>query len=435
MAQTESQVVALELERVFPKVSTLFDREGLFYAALEKRPVEIVSNRDMRVPLELRPGGNPGHFNPDGGDLGRGDAPTYEYATIAPVFTKYACEVTTLSQWATDDRRKAVLNSFRQTLAKSMAEYRRFIDSLCMTAGNGVLGTITSITTADGVDTYTCGTISPTAPATYQDGFGVRLLRYGQTVNIYDNGLDTLRTPGEVNGTGQPTKISYYDLVNKQISIPSVTGVSVGDKIVSQGLSATPPVSLLGVPYHDSNASSGSWMGFDRATTPEIRANRVSGNNAFLTLPLPRLAINKIGDRVGMDNIGRLQAWMHPCQVQAYEQLGFLVTQLNQTGEGKGLDLYFGGAMQMAGCPVKKSYSWDKTRIDFVGLDVWGRGVIQEAGFYKPEGVDKYIFEVRGASGGVATSNIFYIAAGFNIFMNNPAGAAYIDTLKIPSGY
>jgi hypothetical protein len=434
MAQTESQVVALELERVLPKVPALFDREGLFYAALEKRPVEIVSNRDMRVPLELRPGGNSGHFNPDGGDLGRGDAPTYEYATIAPVFTKHAVEVTTLAQWATDDRRKAVLNSFRQTLAKSMAEYRRFIDSLCMTPGTGQFATISAISTAGGIDTYTCGDIAPQVAAN-QDGFGVRLLRYGQTINIYNTNLTTLRTPGEVNNLGQPTKISFYDLVNKQISIPSVPGVVPGDVIVSQGLQATPPVSILGVPYHDSNASTGSWMGFDRAMTPEIRANRVSGNSAFLTLPLPRLAINKIGDRVGMDNIGRVQAWMHPCQVQAYEQLGFLVTQLNQTGEGKGLDLYFGGAMQMAGAPVKKSYSWDKTRIDFIGLDVWGRGVIQEAGFYKPEGADKYIFEVRGASGGVATSNIFYIAAGFNVFMNNPAGASYIDTLKIPSGY
>jgi hypothetical protein len=419
MAQTESQVVALELERVNSKVPTLFDREGLFYAALSKRPVEIVSNRDMRIPLEIRPGGNSGHFDPDGGDMGRGDAPSYDKATISPVFTKHAVEVTTLSQWATDDRRKAVLNTFRQTLAKSMAEYRRFVDSLCMTAGNGVLGTITSVATAGGVDTYTLTT----------DGFGARLLRYGQTINIYNAGLTLDRT------AGNEVKISFYDIVNKQISVPSVPGATAGDLIVSQGLSSTPPVSILGIPYHHSNSSVGSWMGFDRSVTPEIRSNGISANSAFLTLPLPRLAMNAIGNRVGMDNVGKLQAWMHPCQVQSYENLGFLVTQLNQTGEGKGLDLYFGGSMQMAGCPVKKSFSWDKTRIDFVGLDVWGRGVIQEAGFYKPEGSVKYVFEIRGASGGVACSNIFYIAAGFNVFMNNPAGAAYISSLKVPSGY
>jgi hypothetical protein len=419
MAQTESQIVGLELERVLPKVPTLFDRDGVFYAAIEKRPVEIVSNRDMRIPLEIRPGGNPGHFDPDGGDMGRGDAPIYDKAVIHPVYLKYGVEVTTLTVWATDDRRKAVLNSFRQTLAKSMAEFRRFVDSLCMTSGNGVLGVITSITSAGGVDTYTLTT----------DGFGARLLRYGQTINVYDTTLATNRT------AGAEKKISFYDLVNKQIQVPSVTGVTAGDKIVAQGLSATPPSSLLGVPYHHSNATTGTWLGFDRSLNPEIRSNRVAGNNASLTLPLPRLAINKIGDRVGMDNVGRLQAWMHPCQVQAYEQLGMLVTEINQTGEGKGLDLYFGGSMQMAGAPVKKSFSWDKTRIDFVALDLWGRGEIQSAGFYKPPGQDKYMFEVRGASGGVATSNIFYIAAGFNTFINNPAGTAYIDQLAVPAGY
>lgn len=419
MPQTEAQVVGLELERVLPKVPTLFDREGLFYAALEKRPVEVVSNRQMRAPLEMRPGGNSGHFEPEGGDLGRGDAPTFDKATVSPVFLKHAVEVTTLAGWATDDRRKAVLNNIRHTMAKSMSEFRRFVDSLCMTAGNGVLGTVSAVSNSAGVDTVTLGT----------DGFGARLLRYGQTVNYYDSTLATNRT------LGAEKKISFYDLQNKQIKTPTTGSLVAGDKVVAQGLSATPPTSILGVPYHHSNATTGTWLGFDRALNPEIRANRVSGNNAFLTLPLPRLAINKIGDRVGMDNIGRLNAWMHPCQVQAYEQLGFLVTQLNQTGEGKGLDLYFGGAMQMAGCPVKKSFSWDKTRIDFVSLDVWGRAELHPAGFYKPEGSDKIWHEVRGPSGGVACSNIFYIVAAFNIYMNNPAGASYIDSLKVPTGY
>jgi len=168
---------------------------------------------------------------------------------------------------------------------------------------------------------------------------------------------------------------------------------------------------------------------------PEIRANRVDGQGANLTLPSPRLALNKAGDRIGMDEMGSSEAWMHPCQVQAYEQLGFLVTELNETGEGKGLDLYFGGAMKMAGAPVKKSFSWDKTRIDFVVKAVWGRAEMTPPGFYKTEGSTSYVFEIRGASGGVATSNIFYIVAAFDVFMNNPAGASYIDNLKVPTGY
>ena len=40
MALAETQVVANELERVEPTVPTLFDRDSVFYANIEKRPVE-----------------------------------------------------------------------------------------------------------------------------------------------------------------------------------------------------------------------------------------------------------------------------------------------------------------------------------------------------------------------------------------------------------
>src|SRR6266404_1444319 len=283
MAQTETQVVALELERVHPIVPTLFDRDGTFFAALEKRPVDVVSNRQMRIPLEIRPGGNFGYFNPDGGDLGRGDAPSFDKAVITPAFIKYGVEFTTLTQWVTDDRRKAVLNNFRHLLAKSMSEFRRHCDAQCMTAGTGVIGTITTVSTAAGVDTYVCTT----------DGFGVKLLRFGQTINVYSADLLTNRTAaGPLAGGG--TQITFYDLVNKTIKVTAVAGAIAGDLIVANGLSATPPVGIKGVPYHDSNASTGSWLGFDRSITPEIRANRVDGQGANLTLPSPRLAINKV---------------------------------------------------------------------------------------------------------------------------------------------
>ena len=34
-----------------------------------------------------------------------------------------------------------------------------------------------------------------------------------------------------------------------------------------------------------------------------------------LTLPLPRLAMNKIGNRVGIDNNFNPTAWLHPAQM------------------------------------------------------------------------------------------------------------------------
>lgn len=94
--------------------------------------------------------------------------------------------------------------------------------------------------------------------------------------------------------------------------------------------------------------------------------------------------------------------------------------------------MYF-DKMSMAGAPTMESFSWDKTRIDFVTDNVWGRGETLPIGFYKTDG--RNIFEIRGASGGVAAAEIFYMVTGFQFFVNNPAACAYIDNLAIPAGY
>lgn len=418
---TESQVLANEIERVNPLLPTLFDRDDKFYSTIEKRNVEKVSARDMKVPLELRPGGIFGHFDPDGGDLGLGDGPTFDKATIPVMHLKIGIQWTKKSEWATDDSRKAVLNTFRHLLAKGMSEFRRSVEALCMTGGDGVLGTVSAVSNAGGVDTVTLGT----------DGFGARLLRYGQPVNYYNAALTVNRT------AGAEKKIQYYDIPTKQIKTPTTAGLVATDKVVVAGVSATPPVSIYGVPYHHNGATSGTWLGLDRATTPEIRGNRVNAGTAALALPYVRQALNKLLDRLGNDDATskRMQAWMHPAQLAAYEELGMNVTVLNPGTEGgKGLDLYYNpNNMRMAGIPIKTSQMWDKTRIDLIVPDAWGRAEMHPVEFYSVEG--RKIFELRGASGGVATSLIFYIVGSFNIFMGNPIAGAFIDGLTVPAGF
>ena len=415
---TESQIVGAEVERVNKKLPQLFDLDDTFYSQIEKSSsAQPVSNRAMRIPLKLRPGGRFGHFNPDNGDLGLGDGPTYDKAIITVAHLKYAIQWTKLTEWSSDSDQKAVINAYQDIVAQAMPEFRRAINALCVTGGNGVLGTISAVSTSGGVDTYTLGT----------DGFGAKLLRFGQPINVYNSTLATNRTAaGEV-------QISYYDLVNKQIKVPAVTGATAGDLIVASGLSGASPTSLLGVPYHNTNASAGIWLGFDRGLTPEIRANRVNAAGA-LALPFPRLAINKIGDRVGMDKKnGQIKAFLHPAQKQAYEGLGQLVSVIQKTAKDENLDLYFGDGMQMAGAAIDAQFMWDKTRIDFLPMSLWGRAEMHKAQFYDVGG--RKVFEVRGASGGVQTSQVQYITVSFNIFNQNPAAMSYIDGLTVPSGY
>jgi hypothetical protein len=415
MAVVEAQVTALELERVLPKVRTLFERDDKFYANIKKRDVEVISSRQMRIPLELRPGGSFGYFDPNGSDLGRGGGPTWDKAVLTSVFMVEAIEYTKLTQWSTDNDRKAITNAVRRLVATALDELRRQLDSQLMQPGTGQIGTITTPTTSGGVDTYVL-----------DSEYGARLMRFGQTIQVFDATMATLRGSGV---------ITQWDVANTTIQVtPAIAGVVATDVIITNGI--TSPLSLpalYGVPYHHSNASTGTWLGFNRATTPEIRSNRVNGNNLALSLPLARLAMNKIGDRVGIDNSFRPNAWMHPCQVQAYESIGQAVIMINKGAKEEGLNMYYNDNMQMAGANIKQSFNWSKKRIDFVSDEVWGRGEILPIGFYKTDG--RNIFEIRAASGGVATSDIFYMVNGMQVFVNNPAATAYIDNLAIPAGY
>lgn len=419
MGVSEASVLATEIERVESKIPILFDRDDTFYSQIEKRPAEIVSSIAMRVPMEIHPGGISGHYSSDGGDLGLGGMPDYDKALINTVELIHRLQWTTRRKWATDSTRKAVVDTFRRDLASAMKEFRRFNDSLCMTAGNGVLGTITTVTanTPVGSDTLVLNT----------DGFGARLLRYGGKYNIWDPTLVTLRTVTEVT-------LTYYDGPNKTVQVsPTTGGVANGDLIVAQGLQTAPPVSILGVPYHANNASVGTWLGFNRATTPEIRANRVQAGGG-LALSQPRLALNKVGDRLGDMNGRKIQAWMHPAQAAAYEELAQEVIVINKGSNNEAIDLYFSDAMRMAGAPVKRHWSWDKTRIDFIDMDAYGRAEFYPVQWYKDENGNRY-FVLRGISGGIAASNLAYIVASWNLYVTNPAAISYIDGLTVPAGY
>lgn len=414
MAVVESQVTALELERVIPKIRNLFERDDMFYANIKKRDVETISYRQMRVPLELRPGGSFQYFDPNGGDLGRGGGPTWDKAVLTSVFVSENIEYTKLTQWSTNTDRKAIANAVRRLTATALDELRRQIDAQLMQAGNGVVGTIDAVATAGGVDTYTL-----------DNEFGARLVRYGQTIQVFDTTLATLRGSGV---------ITEWDVENGTIDVtPAIAGAVATDVLVVAGLSSPASLpALYGVPYHHSNASTGTWLGFSRATTPEIRSNRVNAGNAALSLPLPRLAINKIGNRVGLKNNFKPNAWLHPAQKQAYEDIGQAISIIQKQNKEEGLNLYF-DRMQFAGAPDRPHFNWSKKRIDFVSDEVWGRGEILPIGFYKTDG--RNIFEIRSASGGVTTADIFYMVNGMQTFVNNPAATAYIDALAIPAGY
>ena len=142
-AQNNAQTIALQLEKVRDKVPLLYERDDVLLSMIQQRgDVEKVSSRNMRLPLQLVPGGKAGSYSADGGDLGRGSGTTYDVAQVSPIFFRFAVEITKLVEYASNTREKAIENAVKREIASGMKQFRSFLDKVIQTAGNGVLGTI-----------------------------------------------------------------------------------------------------------------------------------------------------------------------------------------------------------------------------------------------------------------------------------------------------
>jgi hypothetical protein len=418
-AMSNSQTIALQLEKVRDKVPLLYERDDVLLSMIQQRgDVEKVSSRAMRLPLQVNPGGKAGSYNADGGDLGRGSGTAYDVATISPVFYRFAVEITKLVEYASNAREKAVENAAKREVANGMKQFRAFLDKLIQTGGNGVLGSIAT------------GGISGTT-FTMNVPPGAALVYVGQTVQVYDSTLTTNR--------GTCNVVAADPITAQTITVDAVpTGTVVGDLLVHDGLSGAQPVSLFGIKYHQNNATTGTWLNLNRATYPvQLATPRVNAGNAALTPANVRLAINKVRKSLGINQVGKLIAYTSVEQEHAWENLGISVSQIIKEGgasSGNGdLDLLFTGRKTMSGVPIKSSVNADQTRVDFLDLSHWGRAVMKDIDFFEIGG--QTVFPIYGASGGLAASYIFYFDTGFQVFDDSPRSGAYIDALARPSGY
>jgi hypothetical protein len=423
MAQMQNaQTIALQLEKVRDKVPLLYERDDVLLTMIQQRgDVEKVSSRNMRLPLQVNPGGKAGSYNADGGDLGRGSGTSYDVAQISPIFFRFAIEISKLVEYASNAREKAIENATKREVANGMKQFRAFLDKLIQTGGNGVLGTISSIAGS---------TFTMTVPT------GAALVYVGQTIQIYDPTLTTNRNVA----AGVTTTVLAADPVNAQtITVDNVpTGTSANDVIVHDGLSGSQPVSLFGLKYHQNNATTGTWLNLNRATYPQQLATpRVNGGNSALVPGYVRLAINKVRKSLGIAQLGKLIAYTSVEQEHAWENLGITISQVIKEGGSGGrasdLDLLFSGRKTMSGIPVKSSINADQTRVDFLDLSHWGRAVMKDIDYFEIGG--QTVFPIYGASGGISAAFIFYFDTGFQVWNDSPRSGSYIDTLARPTGY
>src|SRR6202162_882450 len=343
-AQNNAQTIALQREKVRDKVPLLYERDDVLLSMIQARgDVEKVSSRNMRLPLQVNPGGKAGSYSAGGRGLGRGTGSVYDVAQVSPIFFRFAVEITKLVEYASNAREKAIENAVKREIANGMKQFRAFLDKVIQTAGNGVLGTISAINGS---------TFTMAIPA------GAALVYVGQTIQIYDSTLTTNRNVAAsvVSSVTGADPISATQTITVD-NVPA--GTVATDVIVHDGLTGAQPVSLFGIKYHQNNATTGTWLNLNRATYPvQWQTPRVNAANAALTPSNVRLAINKVRKSLGINHISKLIAYMAVEQEHAWENLGITVSQIIKEGGGRNgndLDLLFTGRKTMSGIPITSS--------------------------------------------------------------------------------
>jgi hypothetical protein len=188
------------------------------------------------------------------------------------------------------------------------------------------------------------------------------------------------------------------------------------------------------IPYHHNNAATGTWLGYNRANEPNIRSNRVTVSAALTTPPI-RLLLGKILQRTTAEmDPGKLIAHMHTCQAAAYEELGILISEIQKGGGNEALDLFFGN-QRMAGVKPLVNTHADRTRIDFMNLNDWGRAESAPIDFAK-NGHGHYLTRPMSTTdGSPLAALLFHIQCAFQYFTSTPNSSGYLSDLAVPAGW
>jgi hypothetical protein len=421
MSVIEANAQPLERELIIYEkgIPELLEVDTPLLSLMDKEEADPASNRPTRIPLLQQLGGTFQQVSMDGVALGPTGGPVWQVATLTPYYFTGGYSYTLLAKYATTGQQRGVKSADGEVMRLSIRQFRAYQDMLLNTAGNGVIGTITSVAT----NTFTLTS----------DGFKEELFAIGQNVQVYNAALTTNR--GSANVVG-------IDKVGHTVTVDAAPGGTIAtDLLVIGGLAGTLTIqsSLFGVQYHQSDATSGLWLNLNRATFSNIVTPSVNAASGPLTTAFIRAALNRVRMNLGDDwfnqNDAKMVAYAHPAQADAYEALAITASVIykDPTGNQK-VDLMFNNqrGLSMSNVPVKQSIHQDRTRVDFLMMNFWGRIVATDTGFVKFG--NNILWPQYSGGTQLVSTEMFYLKAGLQIYNRNPLSGSYIKALSLPAG-
>lgn len=367
----QSEKVAGRLPELFSTMDTIVNRFN------RKATTEMISERDIRVPLLTTEGGRPGTFNPNMGAFGRGSY--QEGATMISTYFpwRYTVEMPLIASRATRASEQSKVSAFKRAIKKAVPQFGAFVDRIFhVSDGTARMSQAIAQTTTGGNTVYTMNFAE-----------GVMPFRVGEYYVPYDS---TLVTPRDA---GVARKCLAVNIQARTLTMNgTVTGAAATDIMCFEGAgNIASPTGPKGLAYFLSTATSGNVLTLSRSTYPELVPTLRDAAGNAPTYQMGEQIAHTILRRRGTDRgiPPGLVAIMNTDQQANLRQQLLDMAGFNLS-EGKSIDTdimpKIGGNPTFAGVPVELSIHAKSDRVEYTSFQNWINAEIDPITFYEIEG-------------------------------------------------
>ncbi len=417
---------ATTLQKIRKNIKSSIEQDAVLMTKLQKLPKEYVSSdQNVRVPLKVTYPGKYAAMDFDGGTFGDGGGTQTIQGTATTVARRHALALNLQPIFNTNSGEKAIANALVKQTADGLPEFLAMLEREFQTTGNLVLATATTVA---GAPDYTC---------TGSD-FGIQLLRKGMDLQLY------LATTPFTNRAGTYEVTKYQPFSGTITMSGTFTGGTIADVFCLTGQTYDSTVKgLMGIPAGNNPASTGTYLGIDRATYPEARTPQYDFSSGGLSLYGLRLGLNRMRVKRGIDTVKNSNPviYINPAQTAAYEDLIMTYTDINRaTGAAAAPDAllpYGNGTLsKFEGFPVLESINAPKNRIDLLELNDWFLAETVPIDFFDFPDTGKPVrIQVDGTSGTPKARLLWYLFFQGQLVNSNPGNGCVFPNLAVGTGY
>lgn len=429
------------LEKVAPVMANYYSFDDSLAAALKPSKSARVSRKLYEVPIKKYPGGLRKKFSADGGSLGAGTGPVYDYmkagfidSTINTKITQEQIDLTETSEQS----RVNVLNDILKDAMDVLSNHDN-VDLF----GDGT-GTLTN-------SSSDCPAANQLTFAATTDGIGVNRLLLGMAVDAWDSTLATLRSGG-------PFTVTAIDYENQIVTLSGSPGsLTSGDYLVVADVDAYGPSAPLsfsstwpgdaltnaagltgdswrhGLEYCN-DVDNAYYLTKAKASFPQLKPQHIPANGAVFTFDHVERLKNLLIQARGKQAVSQLEGTMHQDRLLDLKRANLAVSYSLIEGTTKMNDLMPAGnydeTYKISGITTHISRCADRARFDCFIKGNWTRVEGAPTRFHKNPDSGSYIFEGR-SSDAVAAHWTMFLKQKLDWCCEDPGASAYVDDLKI----